>query len=93
MPGPLARAAGTTSGPPHRLARPFTHPAWDPASLASTRGPLLKLARRLTSMHDAFGCREQTDPTAHLLGTAAGWDGLPDGQAMEPHHLALPARA
>jgi hypothetical protein len=65
-----------------RSAKPFTHPAWDPDSLAATRKPLLELARGLVSMNGAFGSREQTDPIAHLLGTAAGWGGLPQDQAL-----------
>ena len=65
-----------------RSAKPFSHPAWDPDSLAATRKPLLELARGLTSMKGAFGSRQQTDPVAHLLGTAAGWGGLPQDQAL-----------
>ena len=65
-----------------RSAEPFTHPAWDPDSLAATRKPLLELARGRTSMKAAFGSRQQTDPIAHLLGTAAGWGGLPQDQAL-----------
>src|SRR5512135_856898 len=61
-----------------RSAKPFTHPAWDAESLARTRKPLLELAAGLTRMRGAFGSREQTDPVAHLLGTAAGWGGLPE---------------
>jgi hypothetical protein len=55
--------------------------------------PVLELARGLTSFRGAFGSRQQTDPIAHLLGTAAGWGGLPNDQALylgvEP---GLPAR-
>ena len=65
-----------------RSARAFTHPPWDPESLASTRKPLLELARGLTSMRGAFGSRQQTDPIVHLVGTAAGWGGLPEDQAL-----------
>ena len=76
-----------------RSAKPFMHPAWDAQSLAGTRKPLLELARGLAGMRRAFGSRQQTDPIAHLLGTAAGWGGLPEDQALylgvEP---GLPAR-
>ena len=65
-----------------RSARAFTHPAWDPDSLAATRRPLLELARGRASMTGAFGSRQQTDPIAHLLGTAAGWGGLPPDRAL-----------
>ncbi len=63
-------------------AKAFTHPAWDAQTLARTRKALLELARGLTSFRGAFGSRQQTDPIAHLLGTAAGWGGLPDDQAL-----------
>lgn len=65
-----------------RSAQPFTHPAWDAESLAATRKLLLELARQLTSFTGAFGSRQQTNPITHLLGTAAGWGGLPEDQAL-----------
>jgi hypothetical protein len=30
----------------------------------------------------AFGARDDVDPVRHLLGTAAGWGGLPDREAQ-----------
>jgi hypothetical protein len=65
-----------------RSAEAYTHPAWDAQTLDRTRKALLELARGLTSFSGAFGSRQQTDPIAHLLGTAAGWGGLPDDQAL-----------
>lgn len=62
-------------------ARPFTHPEWDKESLAATRATLLELAKHLPVFDGAFGSRTQTDPIKHLLGTAAGWGGLPNDQA------------
>ena len=61
--------------------RPFTHPAWDPDSLAATRALLLKLAAATLGQGNAFGRRDEVDPIAHLLGTAAGWGGLPRQEA------------
>jgi hypothetical protein len=50
-------------------------------SLDGTRKALLELARGLRSFDHAFGTKEQVDPVRHLLGTAAGWGGLPDDEA------------
>jgi hypothetical protein len=62
--------------------RPFTRPAYDAESLTATRAALLELARGLEGFGNAFGSKEQVDPIMHLLGTAAGWGGLPKEQAM-----------
>jgi len=62
-------------------AKEFTHPDWDTASLDSTRATLLELARHMPDTRGAFGSRSSTDPIKHLLGTAAGWGGLPVEQA------------
>ena len=35
----------------------------------------------MTSFDHAFGARADVDPVHHLLGTAAGWGGLPDEEA------------
>ena len=64
-----------------RSARPFEQPDYDPASLDETRRALLGLARGLTGFDHAFGARSDVDPVRHLLGTAAGWGGLPDSEA------------
>ncbi len=76
--------------------RPFAAPEYDEATLTATRQALLELARGLPDARDTFGSREQTDPVRHLIGTAAGWGGLPSDQAyylgVEPglpagHHV------
>ena len=46
-----------------------------------TRTALLTLARNLTEFDRAFGTREEVDPVRHLIGTAAGWGGLPSTEA------------
>ncbi|PZF84631.1 DUF1214 domain-containing protein [Jiangella anatolica] len=63
-------------------AEPFTPPAYDEASFTATREALLALARGILSFDRAFGARGEVDAVRHLIGTAAGWGGLPDREAM-----------
>jgi len=63
-------------------ARPFVMPDYDQASFDATRELILALARGLTSFECAFGSRAAVDPIHHLLGTAAGWGGLPVEEAF-----------
>ena len=58
-----------------------SHPQWDADSLDRTRALLMKLADGLTAFDGAFGSCSETDPILHLIGTAAGWGGLPTTQA------------
>ena len=60
---------------------PFELPSYDGASLDETRDALLTLARNLTGFDRTFGTREEVDPVRHLIGTAAGWGGLPSTEA------------
>lgn len=62
-------------------ARPFVSPAYDTAGLDRTRRALLALAAEQGSFERCFGRREDVDPVRHLVGTAAGWGGLPDSEA------------
>lgn len=62
-------------------SRPFEMPDYDAASLNETRQALLQLARGLTGFTEMFGKREEVDPVRHLIGTAAGWGGLPTTEA------------
>jgi len=62
-------------------SRPFEIPDYDSASLNETRQALLQLARRLTGFTRMFGKRDEVDPVRHLIGTAAGWGGLPTTEA------------
>jgi hypothetical protein len=56
-------------------------PNWDQASLDEIRNALLILAEHTNGFRHAFGARNQVDPIKHLIGTAAGWGGNPDGDA------------
>lgn len=60
----------------------FEVPVWDPVSQKKVRDALLVLASTTSGFDHAFGTREQVDPIRHLLGTAAGWGGNPDKDAM-----------
>ena len=63
-------------------ATPFVSPDYDKESFDGTRAALLQLAKYLTAFDRAFGGREEVDPVRHLIGTAAGWGGLPTSEAM-----------
>jgi hypothetical protein len=60
---------------------PFTSPDYDRASMDETRDALLALARNLTDFDHTFGTRDTVDEVRHLIGTAAGWGGLPTEEA------------
>lgn len=62
-------------------ATPFNSPAYDTTSLDETRDALLSLARNLTGFDHMFGTKEEIQPVRHLIGTAAGWGGLPTSEA------------
>jgi hypothetical protein len=64
-----------------RSARPFELPPYDVDSYTETRQSLLTLAKGIGDFTHTFGRREDVDPVHHLIGTAAGWGGLPDAEA------------
>ncbi|MES5814689.1 DUF1254 domain-containing protein [Pseudoxanthomonas sp. Soil82] len=57
-------------------------PAWDAASQKKVRDALLALASTTSNFKGAFGLKDQVDPVHHLIGTAAGWGGNPDKDAI-----------
>lgn len=61
--------------------RPFVPAPYDEASFTQTRDAVLVLAKGLGGLERCFGSREDVDPIRHLLGTAAGWGGLPETEA------------
>ncbi|GAA1939534.1 DUF1214 domain-containing protein [Agromyces allii] len=65
------------------LAEPtaFEFPDYDTASFDETRDALLALARNLRDFDHMFGSKDEVDPVRHLIGTAAGWGGLPSSEA------------
>jgi hypothetical protein len=62
-------------------ARPFVPADYDQTSFDTTRNAALTLARGLRSSDRMFGSKTEVDPIRHLLGTAAGWGGLPSTEA------------
>lgn len=68
-------------------ATPFAMPDYDEASFTALREELLAEVRTggLSDTRLAFGSRSEVDPHVHLVGTAAGWGGLP---AREAYYLA-----
>jgi hypothetical protein len=64
-----------------RSAQPFVPGEYDPESLDDTRTALLHLAKNVHGFARTFGTKEEVDPVRHLLGTAAGWGGLPEHEA------------
>ncbi|WP_460775412.1 DUF1254 domain-containing protein [Microbacterium sp. GXF7504] len=60
---------------------PFDLPDYDTASFDATRDALLALAAGLTGFERMFGGPDEVDPVRHLIGTAAGWGGLPTSEA------------
>ncbi|WP_449384978.1 DUF1214 domain-containing protein [Cellulomonas soli] len=83
-PGDLAQVAALQDALDLTAAsgRVFAPAGYDTASLDRTRSALLALAADMSSFERAFGRREDVDPVRHLIGTAAGWGGLPDSEAV-----------
>ena len=61
---------------------PFAMPDYDESSFTATRHALLELARGLGGFDHAFGTKADVEPVRHLIGTAAGWGGLPEHEAF-----------
>jgi len=60
----------------------FEAPNWDPESTKKVRDALLVLASTLPDLRGDFGTKQEVDPVHHLIGTAAGWGGNPDKDAI-----------
>ncbi|NMF84404.1 DUF1254 domain-containing protein [Nodosilinea sp. P-1105] len=60
----------------------FSVPQWDLASQKQVRDALLVLASTLPDTRGMFGTKEQVDPVRHLIGTALGWGGNPETEAL-----------
>jgi len=60
----------------------FEVPAWDTATQKKIRDALLVLASTIHDFTHAFGKKEEVDPVRHLIGTAAGWGGNPEKEAI-----------
>lgn len=60
----------------------FETPQWDPASQKRVRDALLVLGSTIPDFKRAFGTKEAVDPVRHLIGSATGWGGNPDKDAV-----------
>jgi hypothetical protein len=60
---------------------PFVLPDYDKASYEATLKALLELASGAKGTTGFFGSKAEVDPVGFLLGSAAGWGGLPDKEA------------
>jgi hypothetical protein len=60
----------------------FTVPAYDPASLKTTRESVNAEANLKPTTQGFFGDIKDLDPTLHLYGAAYGWGGLPEKDAI-----------
>lgn len=60
----------------------FAVPDWDKDALARVRDAINILAATRSSAKGMFGNKNEVDPISHLLGTAYGWGGNPDKDAV-----------
>jgi len=60
----------------------FAVPNWDHDSQKNVHDALLALAATLPDTKRMFGARDQVDPVRHLIGTATGWGGNPEKDAL-----------
>lgn len=63
-------------------ADPFVMSPYEEASFTGVRNALKELARFSVGTERTFGSRDQVDPVRHLIGTAVGWGGLPETEAV-----------
>lgn len=61
---------------------PYVPAEYDAESLEETRGALLTLAKGVGGYRGMFGTAEEIIPVRHLIGTASGWGGLPESEAV-----------
>lgn len=60
----------------------FEVPKWDRASHQRVRDALLVLGATVPDTRRMFGAKAAVDPIRHLIGTALGWGGNPEKDAM-----------
>jgi hypothetical protein len=65
-----------------KAAGAFEAPDWDQASQKKVRDALLVLGSTIPDFKKAFGTKADVDPIRHLIGTAMGWGGNPDKDAI-----------
>jgi len=60
----------------------FEVPNWDAVSQKKVRDALLVLGSTIPDFKKAFGTKAEVDPIRHLIGSAVGWGGNPDKDAV-----------
>jgi hypothetical protein len=60
----------------------FELPVWDQSSQKRLREALLVLGETVPDTRGMFGARNAVDPVRHLIGTALGWGGNPEKDAL-----------
>jgi hypothetical protein len=60
----------------------FEVPNWDPVSRKKVRDALLVLNETVPDTKRMFGARNEVDPVRHLIGTAMGFGGNPEKDAL-----------
>ena len=65
-----------------KSAGSFDAPEWDPESQKKVRDALLLLAATLPDTRRMFGPRGRVDLVRHLIGSATGWGGNAEGDAL-----------
>jgi hypothetical protein len=68
----------------------FETPSWDPVSQKAVREALEALGKTLPDSQRMFGPRAKVDPVRHLIGTASGWGGNPEADAL--YQMVTPLR-
>lgn len=63
---------------------PFVLPNYDNASYKATLDALLVLSKGMKGTAGAFGSKAEVNPVDFLLGSAAGWGGLPFLRNLTP---------
>jgi len=60
----------------------FEVPDWDNSTQDRTRQALIDLAALLPDTRHMFGAKDQVDPVRHVIGSAMGWGGNPETEAL-----------
>ncbi len=63
-------------------SRQYSHVVYDEETRSQTAKSLLELYEGVPDAKLTFGPKAEVDPVRHLLGTAAGWGGLPEAEAF-----------
>jgi hypothetical protein len=61
---------------------PFVMPNYDETSFTGLRDAVLELGRYTAGLGRTFGTKDAVDPIRHLVGTAVGWGGMPEHEAL-----------